>query len=113
MGDVTRNGAVIVILGDNDVGGFVPAESAELFHDPAQDLVVHAGRVLGVARSRTVRVIGGIRLLRPENRQVRVLVGQDVIHENVGQVREARAGQRATAVERIGGLSILEPPNGQ
>src|SRR6266850_1105157 len=103
MGDVTRNGAVIVILGDNDVGGFVPAE----------DLVVHAGRVLGVARSRTVRVIGGIRLLRPENRQVRLLVGQDVIHENVGQVREARAGQRATAVERIGGLSILEPPNGQ
>ena len=112
MCNVTGHRAVIVILGDDDVGGLFPAELAELFDDPAQDLVVHPGRVDRVVRSRPVRVIRGVRLLRPEDRQVRLLVGQDVIHEHIGQVSEAAPGQRAAAVERIAGLSILEPLNG-
>ena len=45
MRNVTGNRAVIVILSDDDVGGLFPAELAELVDDPAQDLVVHLGRV--------------------------------------------------------------------
>src|SRR5205823_12061231 len=53
-----------------------------------------------------------IRLFGPEARQVGFLAGKDVVHENIGQVREAAPGKRAAAVERIAGLSILESLNG-
>jgi hypothetical protein len=45
MPNVTGNRAVIVILSDDDVGGLFPAQLADLVDDPAQDLVVHPGRV--------------------------------------------------------------------
>ena len=92
MRNVAGYRAVIVILGDDDVGGLFPAKLAELFDDPAQDLVVHPGRVDRVIGAGPVRMTGGVRLLRPEDRQVRLLVWQDVIHEHVGQVGEAAPG---------------------
>ena len=55
----------------------------------------------------------GVRFLRPEDGQLRLLIGQDVIHEYVVQISEAGTGECAAAVERIAALSILKPPNGQ
>src|SRR4051812_31697946 len=57
-------------------------------------------------------MIGGIRLLRPEDGQVRLLVRQNVIDENVRQIGVAAPGKRASAVEGIGGLPVHEPTNG-
>ena len=51
------------------------------------------------------------RFLRSEDRQVPFLVGQYVIHEELGQVSEATPGTGPRAVERIAGLSILESLN--
>src|SRR5438128_9465375 len=112
MCNVAGHRAVIVILGDDDVCGLVPAELAKFFDDLAKDLVVHPRRVDRVVRAGPVRVTLSYRLVGPKDRQVRFLVGKDVIHENIGQVCEAAPGKRAAAVERIAGLSILESPNG-
>ena len=45
ISNVTGHRAVIVILGNDDVRRLLPAEPAQFFDDPAQDLVVHPGRV--------------------------------------------------------------------
>ena len=45
--------------------------------------------------------------------ELRFLIGQYVVHEQIGQISEATTGERAAAVERIAALSILEPLNGQ
>src|SRR5437867_13047883 len=54
----------------------------------------------------------GVRLLRPEDRQVRFLVGQDVTHEDISQVGKAAPGKRSGTVEGIGGPPVNEPLNG-
>src|SRR5439155_26238190 len=54
MSDITRDGAVIVILRDDNVSGLLPAELADLVDDSAQDLVVHFRRVDRVVCSRAI-----------------------------------------------------------
>ena len=112
MCNVTGNRAVIVILSDDDVGGLLPTKLTDLGHDSAQDLVIHPGRIDRIDGPRSIRVIGGIRLLRPEDGQVRLLVWQNIVDENVRQVGEAAPGKRSSAVEGISGLPILESLNG-
>src|SRR5947208_260957 len=53
-----------------------------------------------------------IRLLRPEDRQVRLLVREDVVDEDIAQICEGAARQRSSSVEWIGGLPVVEPLNG-
>src|SRR5439155_14825424 len=69
-------------------------------------------RVDRVVRAGPVRVTRSIRFFGPEDRQVRFLVGKDVIHENIGQVSEPAPRKRAAVVEGIAGLSIFESLNG-
>ena len=84
MRQIAGNRTVIVVLGDDDVGRLLPAELAKLVHDAAQDLVVHPGGVDRIVGPRSIGVIGGIRLLRPEHGQVWLLDRQDVVDEHVG-----------------------------
>src|SRR5213592_5295476 len=109
MSDITGDGAVIVVLRDDDVGGLLPAEVTNLVHDATQDLIVHLRGVDRVVCPRAVRVVRGVWLLRPEDREVRLFRGKDVIHEYVGQIREPTPGESPGPVERIRGLSIAEP----
>jgi hypothetical protein len=92
IGNVTGHRTVTVILGNDDVGGLFPTELAQPLDNSAQDLVVHLGRVDRVAGSWPVRVVRGVRLLRPKDRQVRLLLGQDVVHEHIGQVSKTAPG---------------------
>src|SRR5207245_10031131 len=69
--DITRDGAVIVVLRDDDVRGLFPPELTNLVHDATQDLVVHLRGIDRVIRSAAVRVIRGVWLLRPDGRQIR------------------------------------------
>jgi len=58
-----------------------------------------------------VCVIRGVRLLRPKDREIRLLIRKNVIDEHVGQILEPTPRKGARAVERIRGLPILEPLN--
>src|SRR5882672_2825307 len=53
-----------------------------------------------------------IRFLRPEDCEVRLFVGEDVVHKDVCQICESAARKSSSSVEWIRGLSILEPLNG-
>src|SRR5207244_10752852 len=70
MGDITRDGAVIVVLRDDDVRGLFPPELTNLVHDATQDLVVHLRGIDRVIRSEAVRVSLCVWLLRTEKRQI-------------------------------------------
>ena len=111
MGDITRDGAVIVVLRDDDVRGLFPPELTNLVHDATQDLVVHLRGIDRVIRSGAVRVIRCVWLLRPEDRQIRLFRRKDVVHECVGQVREPAPRESPGAIEWIRGLPIVEPLN--
>src|SRR5215468_7861008 len=84
MRDITGDGAVIVILRDDDVGRLLPAELSNLVDDSAQDLIIHLRRVDRVVRPWPVCMIGGVGLLGPEDREVRSLRWKDVIHKDIG-----------------------------
>jgi len=63
MSDITGDGAVIVVLRDDDVGGLLPAELTEFVHDATQDLIVHLRGVDRVICPRAVRMVRCVRLL--------------------------------------------------
>ena len=87
------------------------SRATDLVHDATQDLIVHLRGVDRVVCPRAVRVIRCVWLLRPEDREVRLFRREDVIHEDVGQIREPTPGESPGAVERIRGLAIVEPLN--
>src|SRR5439155_13929929 len=109
MSDITGDGAVIVVLRDYDVGGLLPAELTNFVHDATQDVSVHLRGVDRVVCPWAVRVVRCVWLLRPEDREVRHFLREDVIDEYVGQIREPTPGEGPGAVERILGFSIVEP----
>src|SRR5262245_18315265 len=103
---------MIVVLRDDDVGALLPAELADLVHDSAQDLVVQLRRIDRVVGPGSVGVIRGVRLLRPKDGESRLLLRQNVIDEDVSQIREPTPRKSPSAVERIRGLPIVELRNG-
>jgi hypothetical protein len=86
-------------------------ELAQLRQDATKNLIIHPRGVDRVVGARPVSVARGVRLLRPEDRESRLLVRQDVVHEDIGQVCKPAPGQSAAAIERIAGVSVLESCN--
>src|SRR5213075_531992 len=64
-----------------DVRRPLPSELTELIDNASEDFVIHSGCVDGVISARPVCMVRVVRLLRPEHRQVRLFVVQNVVAE--------------------------------
>src|SRR5678815_1573203 len=111
MGKVSRYGAVVVILSNDDIGAVGLAEVADLLYDSPENLVVHPRCVDRVVSPRSIGVTGGVGLFRPEDRQIWLLVRQDVIDEHIREVTKSLSRKRSAAIERVGGLPVVQPLN--
>src|SRR5207237_8700684 len=103
---------VLECIRDEYVGSVLTARLVQLAHVSALDLVVHLRRIDRVVCPGSIRVIRCVRLLRPKDGEIRLLMRQNVIDEDVSQIREPTPRKGPSAVERIRGLPIVELRNG-